>query len=263
MGSYPCHITPNLSPEQFVPEHIFIYMKTGTMTTYDGNKEYHMQSGDYGFAKRNHLIKYVKNPAADGPFKAISAVFGQEFLRSFSEEYGYTADAAISRNAIIRLDPDPLFDHYIQSLTPYLHLTGKEYENFLSLKNRELLLIVLKTNPDLKNDLFDFRDPDKLDLESFMNQNFRFNVSLKRFGYLTGRSLTSFKRDFEKIFNKAPGRWLLEKRLQEAYFLIEQKGEKPTDVYHEVGFEDLSHFSYAFKKMYGISPNQLKKGQTI
>jgi AraC family transcriptional regulator, exoenzyme S synthesis regulatory protein ExsA len=51
----------------------------------------------------------------------------------------------------------------------------------------------------------------------------------------------------------------LEKRREEAYFLPDKKGQLPSDVYLEVGFEDLSHFSYAFKKMYGISPNQLKK----
>jgi AraC family transcriptional regulator, exoenzyme S synthesis regulatory protein ExsA len=259
MGSYPCHLTPVVSSEQFIPEHLFIYMIAGTIQAYDGNTEYNIQSGDYGFAKRNHLIKYIKNAPASGKFEAISVAFNQQFLRNFSEEYGYTADAAVNKAAITKLDPDPLLDQYLQSLKPYLHLTGIEQENFLSLKNRELLLIALKLNPDLKNELFDFRDPDKIDLELFMHQNFRFNVSMQRFGYLTGRSLTSFKRDFEKIFNKAPGRWLLEKRLQEAYFLMEKKGEKPSDVYHEVGFEDLSHFSYAFKKMYGVSPNQLKR----
>jgi AraC-like DNA-binding protein len=259
MGSYPCHLTPTVSNEQFIPEHIFIYMIAGTMTAYDGNKEYHIQSGDYGFAKRNHLIKYVKTLPPGGKFEAISVPFNQQFLRSFSEEYSYTAEAAVNRNAITKIEQNPLLDHYLQSLQPYLHLTGREQEHFLSLKNRELLLIALKLNSDLKNELFDFSDPGKIDLESFMNQNFRFNVSMQRFGYLTGRSLTSFKRDFEKIFNKAPGRWLLEKRLEEAYFLMEKKNEKPSDVYHEVGFEDLSHFSYAFKKMYGISPNQLKR----
>jgi AraC-like DNA-binding protein len=259
MGSYQCHETPVISNEQFIPEHIFIYLVAGTMISYDGNKEYVMQAGDYGFAKRNHLIKYIKTPPPNGKFKAISAIFGQEFLRTFSEEYGYTADAVVNKTAITKLDKHPLLDNYIASLTPYLPMTGQEKEHFLSLKNRELLLITLKLNPALRNELFDFSEPGKIDLESFMNQNFRFNVSLQRFGYLTGRSLTSFKRDFEKIFNKAPGRWLLEKRLQEAYFLMEKKGEKPTDVYHEVGFEDLSHFSFAFKKMYGMSPNQLKK----
>jgi AraC-like DNA-binding protein len=43
--------------------------------------------------------------------------------------------------------------------------------------------------------------------------------------------------------------------LEQAYFLIKEKGKKPSDVYLEVGFEDLSHFSFAFKKEFGKAPS--------
>ena len=46
-------------------------------------------------------------------------------------------------------------------------------------------------------------------------------------------------------------------RLQDAYFLIKEKGVKVSDVYLDVGFKDLSHFSFAFKKTYGITPSKL------
>jgi AraC-like DNA-binding protein len=90
-----------------------------------------------------------------------------------------------------------------------------------------------------------------------MNRNFRFNVSLERFAFMTGRSLSSFKRDFAKIFKTNPGNWLKKKRLDEAYFQINKQHQKPSDVYLEVGFEDLSHFSYSFKKEFGLAPSEL------
>lgn len=189
----------------------------------------------------------------------MSKFYSHEFLKGFCEEYGYTAEPVVNKEVIIKLAPNAWFDNYVQSLTPYLELSGKEYDDFIAVKRKESMLLLLKTNPALKNVLLDLTDPGKIDLESFMNRNFRFNVSLQRFSYLTGRSLTTFKRDFEKIFNQAPGRWLLEKRLQEAHFLMEKKGEAPSGAYLEVGFEDLSHFAFAFKKMNSISPNQLKK----
>lgn len=34
-----------------------------------------------------------------------------------------------------------------------------------------------------------------------MRQHFRFNVELKQLAYLTGRSLATFKRDFEASLN--------------------------------------------------------------
>jgi AraC-like DNA-binding protein len=90
-----------------------------------------------------------------------------------------------------------------------------------------------------------------------MNKNFMFNVPAAQFAKLTGRSLASFKRDFEKIFRISPGQWLQQKRLSEAYYLIREKGQKPSEVYLDVGFENLSHFSYTFKKMFGVVPSRV------
>ncbi|WP_295676526.1 helix-turn-helix domain-containing protein [uncultured Mucilaginibacter sp.] len=105
--------------------------------------------------------------------------------------------------------------------------------------------------------MFDFSEPGKIDLEAFMNKNFHFNVEFNRFAYLTGRSLATLKRDFEKLFNTTPGRWLQHRRLQEAHYLIKEKGKAPSDVYIDVGFEDLSHLSFAFKKLYGLAPGRI------
>ncbi len=56
-----------------------------------------------------------------------------------------------------------------------------------------------------------------------MNRNYRFNVSLERFAFLSGRSLSAFKRDFKQIFDDAPGHWLVKRRLKEAIRLSSQR----------------------------------------
>jgi AraC-like DNA-binding protein len=80
---------------------------------------------------------------------------------------------------------------------------------------------------------------------------------MEKFGYLTGRSLTTFKRDFKKTFSTTPQKWLTKKRLELAHYQFAEKNMKPIDVCYEVGFENLSHFSYAFKKHFGYAPTAL------
>lgn len=157
---------------------------------------------------------------------------------------------------------DKLIRNFIQSLEPYYNGSDQINQTFADVKREELLLILLKNDPRLEGVFFNFGIPEKINLEEFMNRNFRFNISLERFAFLTGRSLSSFKRDFQKVFGTNPGRWLKKKRLEEAYFQISKQKEKPNDVYLAVGFEDLSHFSFAFKKEFGITPTEVAAGMS-
>jgi len=254
---YSCYHEVSRGGEQFIQDHAFSYQQSGTMVTNDGTSEHRFEPGDFRFVRRNQLAKFLKLPPAGGEFKSISIVISQDTLRNMSREYGYTADRHTTAIPLIQLPPHPLFKAFIDSLLPYEDLPPEDTSALLSLKVREAVLLLLRIKPELKEILFDFTEPGKIDLEEFMVKNYQFNVGLNRFAYLTGRSLATFKRDFEKVFHISPGNWLLQRRLQEAHYLIKEKGNKPSDVYLEVGFEDLSHFSFAFKNAYGIAPSKI------
>jgi len=118
----------------------------------------------------------------------------------------------------------------------------------------QLLRLLLHLHLELTSFLFDLSDPHKGDLEEFMLKNFHFNAPIEHFAKLSGRSLTTFKREFVEIFDTPPGAWLKNKRLSEAYYLIKQKRKKPQDIYLQLGFENLSHFYTCFKQKYGVTP---------
>lgn len=124
---------------------------------------------------------------------------------------------------------------------------------------KEAVQLLLLTKPELKNFLFDFSEPHKIDLEKFMLSNYKFNVPIESFAKLTGRSLAGFKRDFQKTFGIPPRQWLQNKRLTEAHYQIEKNNKKPSSIYLDLGFESLSHFSYTFKKQFGYAPTELTK----
>lgn len=98
------------------------------------------------------------------------------------------------------------------------------------------------------------QEPGDIDLADFMDKNFMFNMPLQQFACFTGRSLTTFKTDFKKVFDVSPQRWLTQKRLELAHYQLREKNRRPADIYLEAGFENLLHFSFAFKKHFGYSP---------
>lgn len=255
--AYSCYAAKSREGEQFVPEHVLNYQIAGRLVVNDGHQDYIFNEGDFRFHRRNSLVKFSKFPPEGGEFKSISIFLDQEILRSISLEYGYKAELSGTADSIVELQPTKLLKSYMDSLMPYQEFQLPENEQLMSLKLREAVLVLLQNRPELKDILFDFSEPGKIDLEGFMNQNFHFNVQMKRFAHLTGRSLATFKRDFEKIFHISPSRWLLKRRLEEAYYLLKEKGKSPSEVYLEIGFEDLSHFSFAFKKAYGVAPSKV------
>lgn len=254
---YSCYYQTSRAGEHFVPEHVLTYQIAGKLTLSNGNKNYESEAGSLSLVKRNQLLKFIKQPPSNGEFRSLSIYLSQQTLKSFSREYNIVIAHKEYDKPVCTVRTNALMKSFMESLLVYHHAESLGNPDLIELKIKELLILLLQAEPELKNLLFDFNDPFKIDLEAFMNKNYHFNVHLERFAYLTGRSLASFKRDFEKIFAQTPGKWLQQKRLQEAYYLISSKGRTASDVYLDLGFEDLSHFSFAFKKQFGMSPTKV------
>ena len=219
-----CYIGPEISPEQFIPEHFFLYIAKGTIHGYDGNKGYTLKSGEYSLVRKNHLARYNKE-REKGEFEKVVIIFDEKFLRKFQDKYKTVSVKFNPPEAFLLGNTTELITNFIRSLMPYYTNAGKIDATFADIKREELLLILLQNQPELAGVFFDYGIPEKINLEEFMNHNYKFNVSIQRFAYLTGRSLSSFKRDFKTTFNETPNHWLVQKRLQEAHFLIEKKNK--------------------------------------
>lgn len=255
--SYSCYQARSREGEQFVHEHIFSYQISGILTLNDGHQQHVFNPGDFRLIRRNQLVKFLKEPPEGGEFRSVSVYLDQQTLRSVSVAHHIYSSPPLDQDTVIKLAFHPMLKGYIDSLTPYRQSGTEINTKLIDVKLREGIFILLQRYPELKDILFDFRDPVKTDLKGFMEKNFHFNVAAERFAYLTGRSLSTFKRDFDKVFNTSPSKWLQQRRLQEAHYQISKKGRAASEIYLELGFEDLSHFSFAFKKRYGISPSKL------
>ncbi|UBM59582.1 AraC family transcriptional regulator [Marinilongibacter aquaticus] len=253
-----CYIGPEISPEQFIPEHMFWYVVEGEIKGYDGQKNYIFKSGDAFIARKNHLFRYNKLKI-NGKQRKVVVLFDEEFLKRYQKSHHAEIRKFKSPDAILPLNQNKGISQYIQSLMPHYTGSGRIDKAVAEGKREELLSLLLILQPQLSSIFFDYGIPGKIDLKKFITHNYKFNVKLERLAFLTGRSLSAFKRDFKEIFNDTPNRWLMQKRLQEAHFLIDKKNKKPSEIYLDLGFEDLSHFSFAFKKMFGKTPREIIK----
>lgn len=257
---YSCVYEKERGNEQFVEEHTLGIILSGELHLFTDRGTIILKKDNLGLIRRNQLVKSLKFPDPNGkPFKAINILLVQNTLKKYASIHNIGKQDRYRGDYIVDLTGDVLLRGYLVSLLPYFNNHQILTEAISDIKTMGAIELLLRVKPELIDFLFDFNDPHKIDLEAYMIQNFTFNVSLDKFAKLTGRSLATFKRDFRKTFNDSPGQWLTKKRLEEAHFLIDKKNKKPSEIYLDLGFENLSHFSYAFKKQFGISPKSLCK----
>lgn len=169
-------------------------------------------------------------------------------------------------NAVIPIENSASVNSFFRSMLPYFESAREPDSSLLELKFKELILM-LADNEANKELLCYFcsllHAPQKLSLQSVMEDNFCFNLKLEDFAKLCSRSLAAFKRDFQEHFNTSPGKWLLEKRLNYARLLLSDKNKTVSEAAFESGFENVSHFSRVFRNRFGIPPSSSAKEKAI
>lgn len=255
-----CHVEDDKLCEDMVDEHMLVYICFGEMTLITKDKRYQLKKGDSFFLKRNHLLRKIKQPSKNGePFKGLFLQLKMPFLKTMLADNKITVPLVTTQSVTkanhIMLDKHPFLSGLFTSLEQYFDAQQYPSKDLMEVKLKEAVYTLLQLKPELGSVLFDFAEPWKIDLADFMINNYKCDLSIEEFAHYTGRSLSAFKKDFYSLFHNTPARWLVKKRLEEARSLIELDGMKPSDVYLEVGFKNLSHFSTAFKKEFGFAPS--------
>lgn len=162
---------------------------------------------------------------------------------------------------VIAIDNNRAVQAFYQSMMTYFDASTEPDQALLELKFRELVLTVAD-NPANSEVLSYFcsllQGPQNVSLQRVMEDNYCFNLKLEEFAKLSSRSLSAFKRDFLRIYNTTPGKWLLEKRLNHALHLLSNMGKTVGETAFESGFENASHFSRSFRQRFGTAPASIK-----
>lgn len=242
--------------EVIFEHHILVWFISGETKIIQADATYTFNAGDIFLIPRNQLATVINYPKDGLPHKSVAMHLTSERLKDYYSRH--KAVGKINPDAkIYRFSKHPLLASCLASLIHYFDLGGSLSPDIAAIKIEEAISILRSIDISVDGLLSDFEEPGKINLSDFMERHFMFNMPMDRFGYLTGRSLATFRRDFKKTYQTTPQKWLTEKRLQLAHYQLAEKQRKPIDVYFEVGFENLSHFSHAFKNYYGYPPNAL------
>jgi AraC family transcriptional regulator, exoenzyme S synthesis regulatory protein ExsA len=190
--------------------------------------------------------------------------FVRETVLELAEDLPTVTASVDSRELAIRVNNDVALSAFFHAMTVYFAGDDPPVEALLKLKLKELLTSVLMSQSNLMLSAY-FRSIAACDappIPAIMEMNFCHNLSIDTFAQMCHRSLSSFKREFRKHYGTSPGKWLHERRLEHSASLLETTGLSVTEIMLECGFEELSHFSRAFKEKFGRSPNLYRRAHS-
>ncbi len=235
------------------------YVVRGQETFYDfDGEETRVNVGEMLMIPRHHhMVSDFTN--TDGPLEAWLFFFNdqviEEFLKATPETDTLKAPCMPSLFA-----GTPCLTSYVASLQDiYIGLDAP----FALIKAKLLELLLLLDLHDDQKQLRRFllntdRRKGRRNIKQLMQSYANQSLTIADYACLSGRSLSSFQRDFKRSFGMTPGAWLRSAKLEKGRDLIENSTLSIAQIAQDSGYADASHFIKDFHRNYGETPKQMR-----
>lgn len=233
-----------------------VFTLEGQKTLHSGDQCWRVTEEDTHFAKKGAW----KQENADLQWKLLAFYFKDEFLKSFYQEYHQELPIKYlpppPGEKFITLKLNEAARAFVHSVKPYFSMRTPPPASLLQMKFKELLFNILSNpeNAGMLSYVKEISGYHKPQIPEIMELNFCFNLSLDEYARIAQRSLSSFKRDFVDLYKTTPGKWITERRLSYAKYLLETSPDNINEIASNTGFESVSHFSRVFKEKFECSP---------
>ena len=183
--------------------------------------------------------------------------FSEKILQEFIEKHLENSIEATQDTPYFIIRNDAYITSYLNSLSTISSAPAIFMENLLAVKFEELLLyLIQKYGKQFEIYLHSLIGKDSSPFKRIVESKIHSNLKLEEIAFLCHMSLSTFKRRFIHEYKVSPGKWLQDKRLQKAKETLEEGTLKPSEIYLDFGYNNLSNFSIAFKNKFGFSPSE-------
>lgn len=247
--------------EGFLTEHTLVFVIEGMKCIHMADQAIEVRPGNLLLLKRG---VYFMSDFLEETYQAVIVCLNDDFIKSFIDRYNLfstTQRAPDYVPGVIRCSEQLL--NIRNGILHYLQHPNSNTSRLLELKLEELLLLLITGSDRAKvvtylQQLFDERaNSIELVLKRYLFNPF----TLDEYAKMCGMSLSTFKREFSKLYNTSPKEWINKERLMHADFMLTNTSKNVNEVAVECGFENVSYFIKVYKTQFGYTPKNARRSK--
>ncbi|MBT2622255.1 AraC family transcriptional regulator [Chryseobacterium sp. ISL-6] len=245
-------------------ENFINFLEKGEKVLHYANKATTITNAQFAILSSNNCLMTEKL-SVDNEYRSTLFFFNDQALSHFFIKYDHiiksiSAYAEKVEEPFLVFEKDEFINHYILSLKLIQQKSSFVSTQMLQLKFEELMLYLLEKYPSaiLSFQTRKMEEYSDIEIKKAVEKNLTNNLTLDELAFLCHTSISTFKRKFLRLYNVAPSKYFLQKKMEIATSLLLQN-KNPSEVFYEVGYENHSSFSQSFKRIYGISPKQFQQ----
>jgi AraC-like DNA-binding protein len=250
------------SARDIIKQQIILNQNTFSFLT-EGNKEVVFDSSNLSINNSQFLIMksghclMTEKLSHQKAYRSVLLFFSNDHLMKFIQKNEINIKQPVEFKSVFSFKKDEFIQGYLKSLLDISKFSKEIQNKLLFVKFEEIMIyLTLKYGTEFLCALIEKNNKSTQRLIQIVEANWMNKLTLKELAFLSNMSVSTFKREFEIHYAESPIKWFLNKRLAYAHHLLSNKIKSSTEIYLEVGYENLSSFIQAYKSKYGITPKQ-------
>jgi len=164
-----------------------------------------------------------------------------------------------SKQYMTQINGNQVLAGFMESIVLLFKNPSLADEEILTLKLKEIILILSKMdNSGVQRILKNLFNPTSAAFKQTIEVHLFSQLSLDDLASLTNNSISSFQRQFKKLYDTTPANYIRNKRLERAADLLKISDLSITEISDECVFSDIAHFSNSFKEKYNSTPSEYR-----
>lgn len=250
---------PLENQQSFLSMHALSYVKKGIQRIESLEDEMiQVQTGEIAIIKKGlYTITDILSPKEG--FEAYLIFFTDSLLQEVLKLHEVTLPLQAEASTFFTLKAPDYLEHFWKSVEQIHTSLLNTSPTFFDIKAWELFSALLSddTSGEAGIRLGGLIQKNPRNLQRFMEDNFDKPLAIDDYAYLTGRSPSTFRREFKLKFGNSPRKWIIQKRLSKAASLLKESDKSVKEIAYAVGYESSSHFIQAFRKAFGHTPGKI------